>query len=323
MADSLSALIHRADLDGLVRHVDAVCASRDWEHLLDVRNAARSAVDTGRQLWPIATLANQRLALWAPADLAVRALDDTARTFMPGPVSEILAQHHTWADLSAHLPPGHDRALCAHERALRGDVVASDEPSLLDIPIMPMPWEPRYVVASYDDSGIDAPPPQTDTEWKLVESIDAQSIDDDTVDAFRQMMSPWTAQSNGSATAAVAEGGAAEALGAVGLASARLGAVAPADAMSHLAWAAASGGAQGRRRGAATGRSEAWWLLSVFLGVDEPWPVDPDEIGSLVQSLECSMLVNDEAPTIGWGLGLVLVDREENLACALVARDWL
>ena len=81
--DDLEQLVQRADLDGLVRHVDNTVADRDWDHLVRIRNASRSAVDTGRQLWPIATLANVRLALWAPAEYAVQSLDDHVRTFMP------------------------------------------------------------------------------------------------------------------------------------------------------------------------------------------------------------------------------------------------
>lgn len=324
MADSLTDLVHRADLDGLVRHVDAVCAARDWEQLVRVRDASRAAVETGRQLWPIATLANYRLALWAPAEIAVRSLDDAARTFMPGPVSEILAQHHTWDDLEPHLAPGHDRSLVAHERALRGDAVDDREPSVLDVPMAPLEWEPRYVVATYDDDGAHESFPEPDVAvWRSVEASPSEPVDDPTTDAFRQMMTPWTAQSNGTARAAVARGDGDAAVGALGLASVRLGTVAASDAMSLLAWAAASGGARGRRRGLATGRGEAWWLVSVFLGVDDEWPVDPDEFGALVASLECHVLIDDEAPTTGWGLGLVLVDRDENVSCALVARDGL
>lgn len=324
MADSLNDLVHRADLDGLVRHVDATCSARDWDHLVRVRDSARAAVETGRQLWPIATLANFRLALWAPAELAVLALDDSARTFMPGPVSEILAQNHTWHDLEPHLPPGHDRSLVAHERALRGDMIDTDEPSVLDVPFLPCEWEPSYPFAIYDDDGVHAPPPDPHVAaWTACRGPATRTLDDPTVDAFRRMMEPWTAQSNGSATAAVAEGGAHEAVAVLGLSSARLGAVTVPDAISLLAWAAASGGARGRRRGTATGRSETWWLLSVFLGLEHVWPVEPDEFGKVVESLECHVLLHDEAPTTGWGLGLVLVDRDEDVSCALVARDEL
>jgi len=63
--DALDELIHRADLDGLVRMIDDRCDDRDWDGLLRVRDRARHAVATGRQLWPAATLAEYRLALLA------------------------------------------------------------------------------------------------------------------------------------------------------------------------------------------------------------------------------------------------------------------
>lgn len=328
MSGSLDDLVHRADLDDLVRHVDSTCTARDWAHLVRVRDKARAAVDTGRQLWPIATLANHRLALHAPAEFAVRALDDTARTFMPGPVSEILAVHHGWRDLAPHLPPGHDRALVAHERSLRGDVIEPDEPSLLDVPIEVQAFEPVYALATYDDDGLEAPPPATpgSAAWTAfeVERAPVETlVDDDTVPAFRQMMSPWTAGSNGVARAVVVRGEADDALAVLGGGAmrGRRAQVTSAEAMAHLAWAAASGGAHGRRRGAATGRSEAWWLVAVFTGLDEPWPVDPAEFGAVLGSLSCTLFENDEAPTAGWGLGLVLVDPDEELSVALWARD--
>lgn len=326
MSDALDDLIHRADLDDLVRHVDSTCAARDWSHLVRVRDRARAAVDTGRQLWPIATLANFRLALRAPAEFAVRALDDTARTFMPGPVGEILAVHHAWDELAPHLPPGHDRALVAHERSLRGDAIDAREPSLLDIPFAVQSWEPAYALATYDDDGFDAPPPTCAPSWSpvaphaadLVEVLD----DDETVHAFRQMMSPWTAGSNGTARATVVRGDAHDALAAHGgVGATHLAPITPAEAMAQIAWAAASGGAHGRRRGAASGRSEAWWLLAVFTGLDEPWPADADELGAVIAALECFVVGHDRAPTVGWGLDLVLVDRDEGLSVAVSARD--
>jgi len=330
VADSLDDLIHRADLDDLVRHVESTCAARDWVHLVRVRDRARAAVDTGRQLWPIATLANHRMALHAPAEIAVRALADPARTFMPGPVSEILAVHHDWHDLEPHLPPGHDRALVAHERSLRGDAVDAAEPSLLDIPVALQEWEPAYTLATYDDDGVDAPPAKMTLSWSPVETRETRTVevlgDDETVHTFRQMMAPWTTGSNGSARATVVRGDAHDAVAVHASDSAhadgiRIAAITASDALAALAWAAASGGAHGRRRGAATGRSEAWWLLAVFTGLDQPWPADPDEFGEVIGSLECFAFENDGAPTGGWGLGLVLVDRDEGLSVSLSARD--
>jgi hypothetical protein len=322
MAASLDELIQRADLDGLVRHVDDACSARDWDHVLRIRNDARAAVATGRQLWPIATLANYRLALWAPAHLAVRALDDTARTFMPGPVSEILAVHHTWSDLEPHLEHGHDRSLVAYERSLRGDVVAGGEPAVLEIPFALAPWEPTYVTAGYNDNGVVDEMPSLALDWKPADVVwGAEALRDDSLHVFAQMMSPWTSQSNGSARAVVVEGGAAEALGALGLADGRLAPVSPGSALAWLTWAASSGGAHGKRRGVATGRSEALWMMSVFTGLDDDWPESFDELGSVVGGLEFWAFSSVDHPANEWWLQMAIVDVEEGLTLGLMARD--
>lgn len=320
MADHLDELVHRADLDGLVRHVDDTCSARDWEHLLRIRNSARSAVETGRQLWPIATLANYRLALWAPADLAVRALDDTARTFMPGPVSEILAVHHTWTDLEPFLAPSHDRSLFAHERSLRGDDIDPAEPSLIDIPVALQDWEPRYAPASYDDDGVVTDAPLLPRPTEHLRSAAGEQVDDpETTMAFRTLLDPWTSQSNGSARCVTAEGGVHEALHALGVDECSAGRLDARTGLEVLAWAGASGGAHGRRRGLASGRSHAWWFLSVFTGLDEDWPCDPDELGGVISGLEWWQWSAPENG--GWNVNLVIVDNAEGLACALHAHD--
>ena len=321
MAASLDELIHRADLDALVRHVDDTCAARDYDHLLRVRDAARSAVETGRQLWPIATLANYRLALWAPAHLAVRALDDAARQFMPGPVSEILAVHHQWEQLSEHLEPGHDRSLTAYERALRGDRIADDEARVLDIPFDPAPFEPQYPLARYDDDGLIEEFPARATSSTVTTGRESVPLDDDTVEAFRDMMRPWTTQSNGAARAVVVEGGLAEACGAISSGTVRTGRVTADDALAMLAWAASSGGAHGKRRGGAGGRSEALWLLSVFAGLQDDFPDSLPELGAVVAGCEFHVFENDETPTDGWGFHLVIVDPSEGISAALSAHD--
>ena len=322
MNTELDSLIRRADLDELVRFVDSTCDARDWELLVDIRNEARSAVSTGRQLWPIATLANYRLALWSPSEYAVRSLDDTARTFMPGPVSEIISVHHNWDELEEHLAPGHDRSLIAHERALRGDVIEDFEHSVLEIPMSPQFWEPPYVLANYTDDGVDFPAPDLPSCRDNLETFDTTPIDDpDSIRAFRRLVEAWTAHSNGEADAVVVEGGVAEALGALGITEARTAPLTAQEALEWLAWAGASGGAHGKRRGAATGRGEAWWLLATFVGLADEWPCNADELGEVVNSLEFTAFTYDKAPTVGWGLHLVTEDPEEGLAIALRATD--
>lgn len=321
MAASLDELVQRADLDGLVRHVDDTCASRDFDHLLRVRDAARAAVDTGRQLWPIATLANYRLALWAPPHLAVRALDDTARQFMPGPVPEILAVHHPWQELSAHLAPGHDRSLVAYERALRGDTIDSDEEAVLEVPIEPAPFEPRYLLAGYSDDGVIDTAPMMPRPSDALAAAAHEGFDDDTVHVFRDMMRAWTAQSNGTARAVVVEGGLAEACGAIAPGAVRTSELTSGQALQWLAWAAASGGAHGKRRGSAAGRSEALWLLAVFAGLDDEWPGSIGELEAVISQCRFHAFDNDGAPTGGWGLRLVIVDPQEGVSAALSAHD--
>jgi hypothetical protein len=135
------------------------------------------------------------------------------------------------------------------------------------------------------------------------------------------MMEPWTAQSNGTAHAAVVEGGVEEALGALGLSSAGITDITHLEALQLLAWAASSGGAHGKRRGAATGRSEAWWLLATFTGLDEDWPCDAEELGEVIETLNFSVFRNEEVPTTGWGLHMIIEDPEEGLTVALSATD--
>lgn len=322
MADALESLVNRADLDGLVRHVDATCSARDWDHLLDIRNSSRAAVSTGRQLWPIATLANYRLALWSPAEFAVRALDDTARTFMPGPVSEIISVFHTWEELDEHLADGHDRSLVAHERALRGDFINEHEQSVLDIPFEVQPWEPQYELASYNDNGVDFPAPDIVLDYTHAKTVSSTPIDDpETNDAFRRLVEPWTAQSNGSASIAIVEGGVEEALGALALKNVRTAPITAQDALAWLSWAGASGGAHGKRRGTATGRSDAWWFLATFTGLSDDWPCDATELGEVLASLAYYTFQHDHTPTGGWNISLVIADPEEGLAVALEAFD--
>lgn len=328
MADALDELIHRGDLDGLVRHVDNTVAVSDWEHLVTIRNDSRAALNTGRQLWPIATLANFRLALWAPAHFAVRALDDTARTFMPGPVAEILAVHHSWDELEQLVEPGHDRGIFAYERALRGDSIDSLEPRILDIPISPQHWEPNYLYASYNDDGVVETFPTLHNHQHTIsiDGIATTPIEDfDTNDAFRRMMDSWTAQSNGSAQLAIVEGSPSEALGGLGFANiqSELAAVSCQEAWQALTWAGSTGGAHGKRRGVATARSDLWWLFAQIAGIAHEWPLDTDECGEIALGCEYFVFRNEKTPTDGWGLNLIIFDPQEGLCVALSAHDYL
>src|SRR6187402_1559594 len=122
--DALDRLIHDVDLDGLVRLVDARCASGDWAGLLRLRDRCAAATrETGRQRWPAATLAEYRLALLAPPEWAAIVLDGEAGRFTIGPLSEVVAVGHTWAELAPHLAHVPVATFVAHERSIRGEVI--------------------------------------------------------------------------------------------------------------------------------------------------------------------------------------------------------
>jgi hypothetical protein len=344
LSDYLASLIHRVDIDELVRYVDNVCASGDFPHLIDVRDQARAAVNSGRQLWPIATLANYRLALYAPGPLAVRALDDTARTFMPGPLSEILAVHHTWDELSEHLVPGPDRSLFAYERALRGDNITTDESNALDIPLVPLTWEPNYPVASYDDEGVTCDPPALPSlslaNSSMIESnspskgvddlaiddlvIDDLVIDDEDTDiAVRELFSSWTTESNGTVAVTIVEGSIADALSAHGLANAPTSPLTTQEAFSWLAWAGASGGAHGTRRGMATGRFGVWWLCATITDTADEWPLHDPMSHEAIKQLAWHQFLPKDGHQNGWVVHFAVHDPLNEISVCIEASDSL
>jgi hypothetical protein len=316
-------LVHRVDLDGLVRLVDKFCAGADWPALLELRNSSRAAVTTGRQLWPAATLAEYRLALWAPAEWATQVLDEDSGRFTIGPLTEVVAQNHQFSDLRSALPDGPRVGFIAHECALRGQVLSSDLANPLEIPFELQSWEPQYCLAEYSDDGLSAPSPQLPavSEFASMSSDGGEVIDDPDVSlAVRQLIEPWITSSNGHVEIVAVEGSSAAAVAALGVASGRLARIAPVQAMAWLAWAGASGGAHGRRRGAAIGRFGAWWTVATLADVADQWPVDPDEVGDAVAALDWFWWDAGE-PRLGWELQLAVADPVEGYAWAISAHD--
>ena len=146
-------------------------------------------------------------------------------------------------------------------------------------------------------------------------------LDDGSVElAVRQLVEPWTTSSNGRADVAAVEGDAAAALRALGLTSARWAQIDPADAIAWLAWAGASGGAFGRRRGAAAGRFGALWLLAALGDALDDWPLPMDELGELAAELRWCWWDAHE-PATGWQLQLAVEAPADGLAWAISARD--
>ena len=325
--DVLDGLIHRADLDGLVRLVDARTASRDWAGLSRARDRARHAIGTGRQLWPVATLAEYRLALRAPVEWAAPTIADGAGLFTIGPLTEVIAQEHSWQELANVLAPGPAAGVIAHERVLRGEPV--DAATVGRFPAIEMPyqlaaWEPAYLLATYRDDGVEAPAPPVPTTpgpARVAPAATAERLRDDVCElAVRQLVEPWTAESNGRAEVASVVGSVDDAVSALGVGSRRTGEISLTEALSWLAWAGASGGAHGRRRGAALGRFGALWTLAALLDLVDDWPLPLDELGDIAADLRWHWWDAGE-PFTGWRLQLAVEDRVEGLAWAISARD--
>lgn len=325
--DDLDALIHSGDLDALVRMIDDRCATRDWPGLLRVRDRARAAVATGRQLWPAATLAEYRLALLADTPHVAVVLDESdglSGRFTIGPLTEVAAQHHSWADLAPLLDPGPRASFVAHERSIRGERIDTDPTDLagvLDIPVAIQSWEPTYALAEYSDAGAEFPAPDRPDDWfDLSPTSGSEELDDDVELALRELVEPWVTSSNGRAETVCVSGDVAAALGALGLRRARVCELDADEALAWLAWAGASGGAHGRRRGAAAGRFGAWWLLAALGDLLDDWPVDPDELGDLAADLRWFRW-NAYEPDVGWSIHLAVEDPDNGVAWALVAQD--
>lgn len=322
--EPLDALIHAGDLDALVRMIDDRCSARDWAGLMRVRDRSRHAVETGRQLWPAATLAEYRLALLATPEFVAAVLDETdglSGRFTIGPLTEVAAQYHTWDELGPVLDLGPRAAFVAHERVLRGESIDAPQlPAVLDLPLELQPWEPDYPLATYTDAGAEFPAPDLPDDWSSIEPEPTEVLDDDVELAVRQLVEPWLTSSNGHADVVCVDGSVAGALGALGLRRARVVELDPATALAWLAWAGASGGAHGRRRGAAAGRFGAWWTLAALGDLIDDWPVPSDELGALANELRWYRWDAHE-PAMGWNLQLAVEDPVEHTAWAILARD--
>jgi hypothetical protein len=325
--EALDRLIHDVDLDGLVRLVDARCAAGDWAGLLRLRDRCAAATrETGRQLWPAATLAEYRLALLAPSAWAATVLDGEAGRFTIGPLSEVAAVHHTWADLAPHLERVPVATFVAHERSIRGEQIAPAAleglPLVLDIPVQIQPWEPVYPQSTYTDAGAEHPePPLTRPSTPVKAGGGGSRVDDAATElAVRHLVEPWTSASSGRAEMVCVEGTYLDALGALGVRDGRVAEITADEAMAWLAWSGASGGAHGRRRGMAHGRFAMWWVLGALGDLQDDWPPTNHDIETLLADLRWYRWDAHEPPG-GWRLQLAIEDESEGLAWAINAVD--
>lgn len=319
----LDTLINSLNHDGLVRYVDSCCSLHDWTELLRVRDKCRLANDSGRQMWPIATLANYRLALHAPTEFAVKALDETNTNFLFGPLSEVIAQHHSWDELKGHLSDIHIADVVAHECGIRGaEISYTPTLQMFDIPHTLQRWEPRYSPPVYRDSGVQHDPPEFNIEMRPLETATQVNVveDREATNALRAVIEPWISSSNGRAEIRGAEGGVSEALASIGVVRARGHQLSPTDAISLITWAGSSGGAHGRRRGLASGRYSMWWCMAALAGLSDYWPLKPDEIGDITSEFTWWQWDSYE-PSSGWRLQIAAEDPTDGITWIINAVD--
>ncbi len=313
--------IEFSDTDELLRIVDGAIAAQEWDPLLNLRVRMAEALGRGRQLWGVDQHVRYRLALEGPAPLAAQAVDEGPARFALGPLTEVAANRHTFAELAPHLGPGPSRSLVAHERVLGGEEI---DPELvpdnqLELPLHLFDWEPVYAVPVYHSDRVEALSPPLPTMSRVALPDSAEIVDDHpSTEALLGLVLPWLEESNGRAQAICAAGPAPAALKALGVPAAEMAPMPIAEAMAHMAWAAASGGAEGRRRGGASGRFQAWHTLATLAGYE--WPAPPETVTTAADALDW-FVWSDFAPAIGWVLNLAAHDRAENLSWALAARD--
>lgn len=318
----LAVAVDRGDLDDLVRLVDGLTAAREWDRIVELRDRCRHALERGLQLWPAAEYAEYRLALDAPGSHAAPVVTDGAGRFALGPLWEVAASTHTWAELAPHLPPGPARSLVAHERVLRGEDLSEDDTidaSVLELPLRLQSWEPAYAVAVYRASQAEFPTPELPSLRVADAGHPAPEWDDvEGVEALIDLAAPWAAQSNGRVEARAVSGDGPGAIAALCASPVLVGHLGGSGALAWMAWTAASGGAYGRRRGGALGRFAAWWTVATLGGLD--WPPPPDEIAAALHDL--TWMRWEEAGTAhGWVGSLAVADPGHGVAWALHAVD--
>lgn len=315
-------LIELGDIDELTRHVDRLCDAGEWEELLLLRDLCHKAVQRGKQLWPVAANAEYRLALDAPAEWAGPMLVPGTGRFALGPLPEVAASTHRWEDLALHAPPGPVIAMAAHERAIRGDDLTRFrlDPPVLELPLRLMEWEYNMPVAEYHADRAEFPPPAADPATPFEPHANDPGMvvpRPEQERALLDLVSTWTSESNGRAEVVAVHGDALAAVSALGPPRIRIAQLYVEDAIAHMAWAAASGGAHGRRKGMGPGRYAAWWVIFTLSQLED---FTAEYIGEHLYTFRWYTWDADE-PVTGWSLRLAIEDPNTGVAYALSATD--
>lgn len=323
---NLDALVSAGDLDEILRVVDRLSDDREWAELDRLRRQCRQAHERGHQLWPAAANASYRLALDGPADLACAVVEADDTVFSLGPLTEVLAQNHSWDDLAPHLRHGPRRVAVAQERVLRGedltgqDVAPTDSPAPLDLPLNLAAWEQTSNVA-YRSNDAEFPAPTPTALTTPNSGAENKTLaEDSAVTALRHLVSTWVEQSAGRAHAVSIEGRAEDAIATLKAPGARTAEGSLSSATEIMMWAASSGGSHGRRRGGAAARFDVWWALAALTNSTADWPLSIAELSEYASELRW-VHWHDAAPVQGWELHLAIEDPADGLAWAIAAQD--
>ncbi len=324
-AGEIERAINLGDVETLMAVVDSHCLDAQFDLVVELRHRCRAALARGVQLWPVAAYADYRLALDGDGPAALTGLGELSERFMLGPIAEVLASTHTFDQLAEFLPATPDASSFLAECVMRGADLTGDErahrlPVVFDLPLRLETWEPSYALAEYRPDRVRCDPPVVPGKWSHVTLVPSAVSPDALVhDALRDLVGHWLSSSDGRVDISSVHGTAESAVGVFGLRRASFVEVSGAAAMAHMAWAAGSGAARGRRRGAAAGRERAWWAVRALAGLDDG-DVQPDEIGEALDELRW-LLWSDGSPETGWHLRLAIEDPDEGLAWAIAAID--
>jgi hypothetical protein len=315
-------LLEAAEPNPLLARVDGLCSSRSWDELVVLAQRCREAYERGKQLWPIAEHIDYRLALEAPGPYAAAVITPTAGRFALGPLTEVAASTHTFDELAPHVPSPQVAGVVAAERVLRGEDLearADAHPEVLELPMRLEPWEAPYPLATYRAHEAEFPAPELEPLTEEHQGTARPPLDEPEVTrALLDLVATWVTGSSGRAEAVVVEGPPEDAVATLGQPTFTMGPIGPREALALMGWAGASGGAHGRRRGAAAGRSVAWWAATTLADLD--WPVDGAELAAALEGLRWYRW---EPPSLagGWHLHLAVADPEDGWAAALGAED--
>jgi hypothetical protein len=214
-----------------------------------------------------------------------------------------------------------------HECVLRGEDLTAFElagPPVLELPLVLEPWEPDYALAEYHAHRAEFPSPQLPPLADVALPRPARRAVDrhapDGALALRDLAAPWTRASEGRADVVAVAGDALGAIAALGPRRVRATPLEPSTALALMAWAAASGGAHGRRPGAAAGRFGAWWAVAALAGRLDEWPGGRADLGEAAAGLRWYAWDAAE-PATGWRLQIAVEDPASSLAWAIAAVD--